>query len=166
MLCSSSISSVFILLLSIYLIIVDEYTMYSWQPPIFRCITSKCKLSRWRHKIRILLEQRWYKNESTETRWMFVLNLPPCFPHRIAEWNSAPNSKQTFIWSPSIRSYIILALILRTSVQQGWTRLTRLRNELYSDSFHAMLALSQCSISTRDWNGWCLFQKKAKVLER
>ena len=41
---------------------------------------------------------------------MLILNLPPCFPHRIAEWKSAPNSKQTFIWSPSIRSYIILAL--------------------------------------------------------
>ena len=42
---------------------------------------------------------------------MLILNLPPCFTHRIAEWKSAPNSKQTFIWSPSIRSYIILALI-------------------------------------------------------
>ena len=57
------------------------------------------------------LEQRQYKNDSTEFRCMLILNLPTCFPHRIAEWKSAPNSKQTFIWSPSIRSYIILALI-------------------------------------------------------
>ena len=56
------------------------------------------------------LEQRQYKNYSTEFRCVLILNLPPCFPHRIAEWKSAPNSKQTFIWSPSIRSYIILAL--------------------------------------------------------
>ena len=33
-----------------------------------------------------------------------------------------------------------LTLIVRTSVQQGKTRLTRLRNELYIDSFHAVLA--------------------------
>ena len=59
-----------------------------------------------------LLEQRQYKNDSTEFRCMLILNLPPCFPHRIAEWKSAPNSKQAFIWSPSIRSYIILALDL------------------------------------------------------
>ena len=30
--------------------------------------------------------------------------------------------------------------IVRASVQQGRTRLTRLRNELRSDSFHAVLA--------------------------
>ena len=33
-----------------------------------------------------------------------------------------------------------LLLIVRASVQQGKTRLTRLRNELCSDSFHAVLA--------------------------
>ena len=33
-----------------------------------------------------------------------------------------------------------LLLIVRASVQQGRTRLTRLRNELCSDSFHAVLA--------------------------
>ena len=33
-----------------------------------------------------------------------------------------------------------LLLIVRASVQQGRTRLTRLRNELYSDSIHAVLA--------------------------
>ena len=33
-----------------------------------------------------------------------------------------------------------LLLIVRASVQQGRTRITRLRNELYSDSFHAVLA--------------------------
>ena len=49
---------------------------------------------------------------------MLILNLPPCFPHRIAEWKSSPNSKQTFIWTPSIRSYIILALgLIFTLVQ-------------------------------------------------
>ena len=36
-----------------------------------------------------------------------------------------------------------LQLVVRASVQQGSTRLTRLRNELYSDSFHAVLALSR-----------------------
>ena len=41
---------------------------------------------------------------------MLILKLPPFFPHRIADWKSAANSKQTFIWSPSIRSYIILDL--------------------------------------------------------
>ena len=35
-----------------------------------------------------------------------------------------------------------LELIVLVSVQQGRTRLTRLRNELYSDSFHAVLAWS------------------------
>ena len=37
-----------------------------------------------------------------------------------------------------------LELIVRASVQQGRTKLTRLRNELYSDSFesfHAVLSL-------------------------
>ena len=36
-------------------------------------------------KANILLEQRQYKNDSTEFRCMLILNLPPCFPHRIAE---------------------------------------------------------------------------------
>ena len=46
-----------------------------------------------------------------------------------------------------------LQLIVWASVQQGRTRLTRLRNELCSDSFHAVLALScgqakcQCCIA-------------------
>ena len=35
-----------------------------------------------------------------------------------------------------------LELIVRASVQQGSTRLRPLRIELYSDSFHAVLALS------------------------
>ena len=35
-----------------------------------------------------------------------------------------------------------LQLIVRASVQQGRTRLRRLRIELWSDSFHAVLALS------------------------
>ena len=47
-----------------------------------------------------------------------------------------------------------LQLIVWVSVQQCNTRLARLRNELYSDSFHAVLALScewakyQCCIAT------------------
>ena len=47
-----------------------------------------------------------------------------------------------------------LQLIVWASDQQGRTRLTRLRNELCSDSFHAVLALSsgqakcQCCIAT------------------
>ena len=47
-----------------------------------------------------------------------------------------------------------LLQIVRASVQQGRTRLTRLRNELYSDSFHAVLAWScgqakdQCCTAT------------------
>ena len=35
-----------------------------------------------------------------------------------------------------------LELIVWASVQQGRTRLTRLRNDFYSDSFHAVLAWS------------------------
>ena len=35
-----------------------------------------------------------------------------------------------------------LELVVRASFQQDRTRLTRLINELYSDSFHAVLALS------------------------
>ena len=65
-------------------------------------------------KVCSLLEQRQYKNDSTELRCMLILKLPPFFPHRIAEWKSAANSKQTVIWSPSIRSYIILALVIVT----------------------------------------------------
>ena len=47
-----------------------------------------------------------------------------------------------------------LQLIVRASVQQGSTRLRRLRIELCSDSFHAVLALScgrakfQCCVTT------------------
>ena len=47
-----------------------------------------------------------------------------------------------------------LQLIVWASVQQGRAWLTRLRNELYSNSFHAVLALScglaklQCCIAT------------------
>ena len=43
-------------------------------------------------------------------------------------------------------------LIVRASVQQSRTRLTRLRNELHSDSFHAVLAwscgLAKCQYCT------------------
>ena len=59
-----------------------------------------------------LLEQRLYKNDSTESRCMLILKSPPFFPHRIAEWKSAAISKQTFIWTPSSLSYIILSLVL------------------------------------------------------
>ena len=47
-----------------------------------------------------------------------------------------------------------LKLVVRASLQQGSARLTRLRNELCSDSFHAMLAWScrrvkcQCCTAT------------------
>ena len=47
-----------------------------------------------------------------------------------------------------------LHLVVRASAQQGRTRLTRLRNKQYSDSFHAALALScgrakcQCCTAT------------------
>ena len=47
-----------------------------------------------------------------------------------------------------------LKLIVRASFQQGTTRLTRLRNDLYSDSFHGVLAWNsrpakcQCCIAT------------------
>ena len=57
---------------------------------------------------------------------MLILKLPPFFPHRIAEWKSAENSKQTFIWSPSIRSYIILALRICTVVKR-WPKVRRLQ---------------------------------------
>ena len=59
------------------------------------------------------LEQKQHKNESTESKCMLIWKLPPFFPHRIAEWKSVPISKQTFIWTPSSRSHIILALELR-----------------------------------------------------
>ena len=36
---------------------------------------------------------------------MLISKLPLFFPHRIAEWNSAAISKQTFIWTPSSCSY-------------------------------------------------------------
>ena len=42
-----------------------------------------------------------------------------------------------------------LWLVVRASVQQGTTMLTRLRNELYSDSFHAVLALSCGPVNCR-----------------
>ena len=47
-----------------------------------------------------------------------------------------------------------LLLIVRPTVQQARTRLTRLRTELYSDLFHAVLAFSfgpakcQCFLTT------------------
>ena len=59
----------------------------------------------------VVLEQRQYKNDSTESRCMLILKLPPFFPHHIGEWKRAAISKQTFIWTLSSRSYIILALI-------------------------------------------------------
>ena len=31
-------------------------------------------------------------------------------------------------------------------------------------ALHAVFALSQCSISTRDWNGWCLYKIGEKIL--
>ena len=43
-----------------------------------------------------------------------------------------------------------LQLIVWASIQQGTTRLTRLRNDLYSDSFHAVLALS-CGQAKCQW---------------
>ena len=58
------------------------------------------------------LEQRQDKNDSTESRCLFILKLPRFFPRSIAEWKSAVISKQIFIWTPSSRSYIILALVL------------------------------------------------------
>ena len=56
------------------------------------------------------LEQRQYKNDSTEFRCMLILKLPLFSPHHLAERKSAPISKQTFISTPSRRSYITLAL--------------------------------------------------------
>ena len=56
------------------------------------------------------LDQTKYKNDSTESRCMLILKLPPFSPHCIAEWKSTPISKQTFIWTQSSSSCIILAL--------------------------------------------------------
>ena len=39
-----------------------------------------------------------------------ILKLPRFFPYHIGEDKSAAISKQTHIWTPSIRSYIVLAL--------------------------------------------------------
>ena len=63
------------------------------------------------------LKQRQYKNDSTESRCMLILKLPPFFPHRIAEGKRAAISKQTIIWTPSSGSYTILALVL---LLQSW----------------------------------------------
>ena len=57
-----------------------------------------------------VLEQRQYKNDSKESRWMLILKLPPFSAHRLAQWKRAAISQQTFIRTPSSRSYIILAL--------------------------------------------------------
>ena len=50
---------------------------------------------------------------------MLILKLPPFFPHCIAECKSAAISKQKLIWTPSRRSYTILALVLRSRLTQG-----------------------------------------------
>ena len=46
----------------------------------------------------------------TETRWMFVLNLAHFFTRLYREGGRAANSKLTYIWTPSSRSYIVFAL--------------------------------------------------------
>ena len=70
-----------------------------------------------------LLEQGQYKNDSTEFKCMLILKLPPLSPHRIAEWKRAAISKQTFFWSPSSRSYIILALEWSFSCKMDFHRI-------------------------------------------
>ena len=46
------------------------------------------------------LELRQYKNDSTESKSMLILKLPRFSPHRVAEWRSAPISKQTYLLTP------------------------------------------------------------------
>ena len=51
------------------------------------------------------------------------------------------------VWTTHNKSLMLckkvyVSLVVRASVHQGTTRLTRLRNELYSDLFQAVLALS------------------------
>ena len=41
---------------------------------------------------------------------MLVLKLPCFFPHRIGGWKSAAISKQSYLLTPSSRSYVVLAL--------------------------------------------------------
>ena len=71
------------------------------------------------------LELRWYKNNSTESRWMFVLKLPPFFTRLNGEGKMAAISKLTLIWTPSSRSYIVFALVISIM----WT-LLKLKNLL------------------------------------
>ena len=51
---------------------------------------------------------------------MLILKLLPLFPHRLAECKRAAISKQTFIWTLSSRSYIILALAMKVVIMQRW----------------------------------------------
>ena len=57
-----------------------------------------------------VLELRQKKNNSTESRCMPVLRLPLFFTCLYSEEKSAAVSKLTCIWTPSSRSYIVLAL--------------------------------------------------------
>ena len=80
---------------------------------------------------------------------MLILNLPPCFPHRIAEWKSAPNSKQTFIWSPSIRSYIILALMMQWIF--CWNLWRKLRTHFIMCTWKKTMNIYLCAIIDTLW---------------
>ena len=58
-----------------------------------------------------LLELRQYKNGLVSVKYMFVLKLPPFFPHLHGKGKRAAISRQTCVSQKRIRSYIVLALV-------------------------------------------------------
>ena len=72
----------------------------------------------------------WERLDGVQMNVNFEITAP-FSPHRLAEWKRAAISKQTFIWTPSSLSYIILALgfcskvqfsavLLKNSFQEFW----------------------------------------------
>ena len=58
----------------------------------------------------MVLELRQYKNGLVSVKIMFVLNLPPFFPHLHGKGKRAGISKLACVSQKRIRSYIVLAL--------------------------------------------------------
>ena len=66
---------------------------------------------------------------------MFVLNLAHFFTRLYGEGSRAANSKLTFIWTPSSRSYIVFAL-----VGKGGSILLTVVSKIQNQSIHVGVA--------------------------
>ena len=86
------------------------------------------------------LELRQYKNGLASLKNMFVLKLPPFFPHRNSKGKRAAISKLACVSQKRVRSYNVFALIKSSFLNRGKPLLFVLENTWKKhDSRHLMI---------------------------